>query len=81
MIAIYHLKKLSSNFFYFKDPLYATKCLKHSMELYQFAYKFKGVFSNVVPGHEQKYFSSNAAEDELVIFNFFKRFVFEKDHL
>ena len=47
------------------DPSYAAKCLKHAEELYSFADKYRGVYSNSIPDAAIYYKSWSGFNDEL----------------
>ena len=47
------------------DPSYAAKCLKHAEELYNFADKYRGVYSNSIPDAAIYYNSWSGYNDEL----------------
>ena len=51
----------------FKDdnPSYASKCLKHAKELYEFADKYRGSYTQAIPDAAKFYNSWSGYNDEL----------------
>jgi uncharacterized protein YyaL (SSP411 family) len=47
------------------DPSYAAKCLKHAQELYNFADKYRGKYSDSIPDAAKFYRSWSGFNDEL----------------